>query len=201
MKVDDYINKMNKTNNHPKSYYGYRDLDSYKNITVSKNELIKSVQPYLIDEEYIDILHLYNDFKYPIFDTGYVQTLDDDMVRYLEPIRLSWEGRNDYSPSIVISEDEFINQYDQIFKYGSQEYAFISLRAYKYDEELGYHKIFYTKDNHVFIDSNAATAIAYWSEDDIGERLASICKYHADYARRKNEEYTRRMTKNYRMVR
>ena len=123
------------------------------------------------------------------------------MVRCLESIRLSWEGRSDYEPSIVISEEEFRDKYNHIFKYGSQEYAIVYMKAYKYDEDLGYFNIFYTKDGHVFIDGKTETALAYWSEDEIGDRLARICINHEGYARKQVADYARRMKKNYRNVR
>ena len=86
----------------------------------------------------------------------------------------------------------------QYEKVGSQDFTKITIDRKINSEESGKINIVYTGDGKVFLDDDAAVAIAWKSEDELGKQLAMVCKYRDQSIRKDNEHYQKIMVKNYR---
>ncbi len=196
MSLNDYIEKRDRVNK-TRSVFEPRDIDSYSDIDDEKKALIRDMIPYLGEDSYINLLHIYNDFSTPVYSIGYVQCEDENGVRYLDSIRVSWEEEYGYgSPTCVLPVAEFNHKYQGLNKIGSQDYTSIKLQRKKYSSESGDIEIFYTRDGNIFVNGDAACALAYKSIDELGEQLAWIVKYREESVKQKNDFYNRIMRKN-----
>ena len=198
MELKYFMDELNKPAVLPNN--NFIDIDYFDTISDDKKELLKSALPYLSEESFTNIKHIYNDFVYPIEDTGFIQCLsEDNKTRLMVPIRLSWqEGESYTSPTIVIDEDNFNKECSKYQKIGSQNYTSLSIERKINSQESGYIKIFYTDDGHVFLNSDGAVGIAYKSVEELGKQLALVCKYR-DQGRKTFDEHCERiMRKNYR---
>ena len=198
MHISSFMNKQNDPKK-TRSLFELKELDYYDEISDDKKELLRSVIDYLSEQSFNNILHIYNDFEFPINRIAYVQCLNEEGTRILNPIELSRDEDDDYmKPTIVISEEEFHKKYNMYRRVGSQDYTSISISRVKYSSESDQLEIYYTKDGHVFINSITATALAYKDINEIGEQIAFICQYRESAIEKNNNHYRRIMKKNYR---
>lgn len=198
MDIKHYMDELDK---HPSTRNNYlMEVDYYDKISEDKKELLKSVFPYLSKDSFLNLLHIYNDYKYPIKDTGYIQCISENHInRFLVPIRVSFFDDLDYNkPTEVLPEEAFDKKYNQYEKVGSQDFTKITIDRKINSEESGKISIVYTGDGKVFLDDDAAVAIAWKSEDELGIQLALVCKYRDQSIKRDNEHYQKIMVKNYR---
>lgn len=200
MKIEHYINEINKPKEKKQQLLSLRDIDSFKEIPEDKKELVKSVTPHLLRETFVNGLELYNDYRTPAQEYGYFQTRDVDGVRGLKSILYRWEGKYSFDPYEVLSEEDFSNQYNNIEKVGSQDYARLTLSRKIYDEYENY-SIFYTLDGNVFISDGTAFFIKVTKMDELGTKLAYAIKYNNTNNKKRNEDIRKNLVKNYRHIR
>lgn len=198
MELKHYMDELNKPVNNSNNYL--IEVDYYDRISDDKKELLKSVFQYLSSDSFLNLLHIYNDFKYPIKDTGYIQCISEDgNNRLLVPIKVSFFDDLDYNkPTEVLPEEAFDKKYNKYRKVGSQDYTEISIERKMNSEESGKISIIYTADGGVFLNEDAAVAIAWKSVDELGKQLATACKYRDQALEKDNEHYQKIMVKNYR---
>ena len=192
MKIDYFINEMNKPKKVKPVLQSLRDIDSY-NLPKEKVELIKSVRDYIEDETFINGLDIYNDYKQPSFEFSHFQVYDLDGVRALAPILITWEGGSSYA-GVILDKDKFLEKYNSLDLVGSQDYTRITLVQQFYDYETEHH-IYYTYDGNVFISHSTEFYINSTNINELGEKLARSLKHHNEYetllARRREKILTK----------
>lgn len=198
MDVKEYIDKLDTSKKVENiKHNDIMELGYFNNVSIDKKELLRSVFPYLGEDSFVDALHVYNDFPYPIADDVFVQTLTDRNERILVPIRIAWQN-DDTRPPVMLTEKSFNKLYHSYKQFGSQKYTSISLLKYMNTDEKEYINIYYTEDGGVFLNNEASFIIQNRRLDLLGEQLARICIYRDKNVKERNKRYQRVMKAGFR---
>lgn len=175
MNLDDYIYNMKNQikKSEPGPVLCYYELNSFKNVSEEKQNLIKQLFPHLNDRLFQSALERYD---HGSSEYTYYQTYSENGIKALARVK-SCDFVGNYCYANPVSARDFYKEYSKGKKVGSQRYTSIKIQTYHDVDGEGdlYMEIYYMDDGSVFINDYAAGVIEKMSVSQVGGSLAQVC--------------------------